>query len=65
MDRVEVLAWLARRQVWEDRLRELETPGGTPTMLTPSRRVLRSSGPRAVRDQGRRDHERTPVAKAS
>ena len=59
MDRVEVLAWLARRQVWEDRLRQLEAPGGTRTKL------VRSTGPRAVRDQGRRDHERTPVAKAS
>ena len=64
MDRVEALAWLARRQIWEDRLRELEAPGGTPTMLTPSRPVG-WSGPRAIRAPGRRDRERTPVAKAS
>jgi hypothetical protein len=59
VDRGEALGWLARRLVWEARVRDLEAPRGAPTTLAGW------SGPRTVRDHGHTDRERTPVARAS
>ena len=59
MDRPAALAWLARRQVWEDRLRELEAPGSAPS------RLVERIRPRADANPGRAVREHAPVKWAS
>jgi hypothetical protein len=59
MERTEAVAWLARRLVWEDRLRDLDARGGEPTVL------LGPRDPRTGRDLNRADGGRPPLAWAS